>query len=282
VDHLLAPLEKGEAEIVGGSRTCGTPGLPARLDYLSTDAPVLHPSLPRGYVPALSTSNLAMWRRVAVRVGEFDATLATCEDRDFCRRARASASVSFLSRQPPCAISRPSRDSPTTQTAWCGMPGHFQYFLRHPAEERLAGSCRRRRNAPAPVAVLAVLGTGYLVLKNWPRRPDAVPLIPLIFLGQLCWHWVAISHPAGESELLDRRIVRLARRLIPASAGSDQSVRSLMLRTMERFCDGLPENALVLDAGAARRSTGRSSRAPAAVTAPSIWGSASRMEVRRH
>ncbi len=189
--NLLAPLEAGEAEMVGGSRTCGTKGLPARLDYLATDAPVLHPALPRGYVPALSTSNLAMWHCVAERVGEFDATLATCEDRDFCRRARAHGfRILFepsarVEHQPPV---KTFADYLKRMVRY-GL-GTSQYFLRHPRQEKLA------RLLPAAPALrlalwpfLAALGTGYLAWKNWPRRPDAALLSPLLFVGQLGWHW---------------------------------------------------------------------------------------------
>ena len=191
VGDLLRPLNEGEAEIAGGSRTCGTKGLAARLDYLCTDAPVLHPELPRGYVDALSTSNLAMLRSVVDRVGEFDESLATCEDRDFCRRARSlgyrilfepSATVRH---QPPIK----SFGDYTRRMVRYGK-GTSQYFLRHPREEILSmlfPSQPMLRLAFWPL--LAGLGTGYLAYRNWPRCPDALLLSPLIFVGQVCWHW---------------------------------------------------------------------------------------------
>ncbi len=191
IEKLLAPLHRDEADIVGGSRVCVTPGLLARLDYLSTDAPVLHPRLPRGAAPSLSTSNLAMRARVAREVGEFDETLATCEDRDFCLRARARGfrllyePAACVEHQPPVT----TLPGYARRMVRYGL-GTSQYFLRHRREEKLAkmfpaSPWLRLMLAP----VLAVLGTGYLVWRNWPRRPDALPLSPLLLVGQLYWHW---------------------------------------------------------------------------------------------
>jgi hypothetical protein len=36
---------------------------------------------------------------------------------------------------------------------------------------------------------LAAAGTAYLVARNLPQNIDAVPLSPLLFVGQLWWHW---------------------------------------------------------------------------------------------
>ena len=66
----------------------GQPGLAARLEYLSTDGPVLSPSLAAGPARHLSTSNLILRRDVVEKVGCFDTTLTMCEDRDFTTRAR--------------------------------------------------------------------------------------------------------------------------------------------------------------------------------------------------
>ncbi len=191
MEKLLAPIESGEADIVGGSRICVRPGLAARLDYLSADAPVLHPRLPRRYVRHLSTANLAMCRGVGEKVGVFDETLATCEDRDFC--ARALALGCRILYEPEARVSH--------LPPIYGLPDYFrrmvrygrgtsQYFLRHRDTEPLA------RLFPASPALrllmlpaLAAMGAGYLVWKNWPFEPAAAWLSPLLLCGQLCWHW---------------------------------------------------------------------------------------------
>jgi hypothetical protein len=48
---------------------------------------------------------------------------------------------------------------------------------------------------------LAAAGTAYLVARNLPQNPDAVPLSPLLFVGQLWWHWggfEAMRHEQGK------------------------------------------------------------------------------------
>lgn len=189
--RLIAPLQGGEAELVGGSRDCIQPGLAARLDYLSADAPVLHPSLPRRYVSHLSTSNLAMARETAARVGWFDEQLSTCEDRDFCVRAAALGCRllyepgALVHHQPPI---HHLGDYLRRMTRY--GRGTSEYFLLHRERERLA------KIFPASPALrllllpaLAALGSAYLVAKNWPREPAALWLSPLLCCGQLAWQW---------------------------------------------------------------------------------------------
>ena len=68
--------------------------------------------------------------------------------------------------------------------------GTSQYFARWRDEEPLAPLFPA---SPAErlllLPVLAALGTGYLMMRNLPQCPDALPLSPLLFLGQLWWHW---------------------------------------------------------------------------------------------
>jgi GT2 family glycosyltransferase len=78
------------ADFAGGSRVSGRTGLAARLEYLSTDGPVLAPELPAGSPEHLSTSNLIFRRVAAEKIGAFDEGLAMCEDRDWTARARAA------------------------------------------------------------------------------------------------------------------------------------------------------------------------------------------------
>jgi hypothetical protein len=40
---------------------------------------------------------------------------------------------------------------------------------------------------------LAAAGTAYLVARNLPQCPDALPLSPLLFVGQLCWQWGGVE-----------------------------------------------------------------------------------------
>jgi glycosyltransferase involved in cell wall biosynthesis len=57
-DVLWKVLDSGAADLASGSRAPGQPGLAARLEYLSTDGPVLSPALTAGPARHLSTSNL--------------------------------------------------------------------------------------------------------------------------------------------------------------------------------------------------------------------------------
>ncbi len=191
IERLVGPIEAGEADIAGGSRICARPGLAARLDYLSADAPILHPGLPRGYVPHLSTANLAFPRSVAEKVGAFDETLATCEDRDFCARARALGFRILYAPEARVAHLPPIYDLRDyfRRMVRYGR-GTSQYFLRHRDTEPLA------RLFPASptlrlflLPVLAALGAAYLVRKNWPCEPAAAWLSPLLLCGQFCWQW---------------------------------------------------------------------------------------------
>ena len=68
-ERLWDALASGRADLAGGSRVSGRTGLAARLEYLSTDGPVLSPRLPAGPVRHLSTSNLIFKREVVDRTG---------------------------------------------------------------------------------------------------------------------------------------------------------------------------------------------------------------------
>lgn len=190
-ETLRKPLDAGEADIVGGSRRRGGRGLAARLEYLCTDGPVLDPGLRRRPVAHLSTSNLALRRAVLEKVGPFSDSLAMCEDRDFCARARALG-FCVLYEPAACVCHRPPVFSVADYLAKMrnyGL-GTCQYFLRQHDREPLA---RLFPNQPALrlalLPVLAAMGTAYLVWKNLPHRPEALLLSPLIFAGQLWWQW---------------------------------------------------------------------------------------------
>lgn len=188
---LWQVLESREADLAGGSRTPGQPGLAARLEYLSTDGPVLSPSLAAGPARHLSTSNLILRRNVIEKTGCFDTALTMCEDRDYTTRAR---NLGFRLRYEPRA--RVTHYAAIRGFSdYLGKMRHYgagtsQYFRRWRDEEPLA------RLFPASPALrllmlpgLAAAGAGYLVARNLPQNPDAVPLSPLLFLGQICWHW---------------------------------------------------------------------------------------------
>ena len=190
-DILWNVLHSGDADLASGSRSPGQPGLAARLEYLSTDGPVLSPSLAAGPARHLSTSNLILRRDVIEKVGCFDTTLAMCEDRDFTTRARK---LGFRLRYEPKArvTHYPAIHA---LSDYLGKMRHYgtgtsQYFRRWRDEEPLA------RLFPANPALrllmlpaLSAAGTAYLVARNLPQCPDAVPLSPLLFIGQICWHW---------------------------------------------------------------------------------------------
>ncbi len=153
--------------------------------------PVLSPSLAAGPARHLSTSNLILRRDVIEKVGCFDTTLAMCEDRDFTTRARK---LGFRLRYEPKArvTHYPAIHA---LSDYLGKMRHYgtgtsQYFRRWRDEEPLA------RLFPANPALrllmlpaLSAAGTAYLVARNLPQCPDAVPLSPLLFIGQICWHW---------------------------------------------------------------------------------------------
>ncbi len=184
-------LDSGAADLASGSRAPGQTGLAARLEYLSTDGPVLSPALTAGPARHLSTSNLILRREVITKTGCFDATLTMCEDRDFTTRARK---LGFRLRYEPQArvthypaIHRVSQYLAKMRHYGTGTS---QYFRRWRDEEPLA-----RLFPASPGARLLLLpalsaaGTAYLVARNLPQCPDALPLSPLLFLGQLWWHW---------------------------------------------------------------------------------------------
>lgn len=184
-------LESGAGDLVSGSRSPGQTGLAARLEYLSTDGPVLSPRLAAGPARHLSTSNLILRREVVERVGCFDTTLTMCEDRDFTTRARK---LGFRLLYEPKA--RVTHYAPIHRLGdYLGKMRHYglgtsQYFRRWQEEEPLArvfpvGPTARLLLLPA----LAAAGTAYLVARNLPQCPDAVPLSPLLFVGQLWWHY---------------------------------------------------------------------------------------------
>ena len=204
-DVLWNVLNSGHADLASGSRTPGQPGLAARLEYLSTDGPVLSPGLAAGPARHLSTSNLILRRDVVAKVGCFDTALAMCEDRDFTTRARK---LGFRLRFEPKASVTHYPAIHRLSDYWSKMrhygTGTSQYFVRWRDEEPLA------RLFPANPALrllllpaLAAAGTAYLVARNLPQNPDATPLSPLLFAGQLCWHWggfEAMRQPRMEQE----------------------------------------------------------------------------------
>ena len=184
-------LDSGAADLASGSRTPGQPGLAARLEYLSTDGPVLSPALTAGPARHLSTSNLILRREVVAKTGCFDATLAMCEDRDFTTRARK---LGFQLRYEPKARVTHYPAIYRVREYLAKMrhygTGTSQYFRRWQDEEPLA---RLFPTSPAArlllLPALAAAGTVYLVVRNLPQNLDAVPLSPLLFIGQLWWHW---------------------------------------------------------------------------------------------
>jgi GT2 family glycosyltransferase len=190
-DVLWNVLDSGAADLASGSRAPGQPGLAARLEYLSTDGPVLSPALTAGPARHLSTSNLILRRDVVAKTGCFDATLTMCEDRDFTTRARK---LGFRLRYEPKArvthypeIHRVSKYLAKMRHYGTGTS---QYFRRWRDEEPLAGLFPASPTARLILLpALAAAGTAYLVARNLPQNPDAVPLSPLLFVGQLWWHW---------------------------------------------------------------------------------------------
>jgi GT2 family glycosyltransferase len=179
-----------EADFAGGSRVSARTGLAARLEYLSTDGPVLSPDLPPGSPEHLSTSNLIFRRAAVEQIGPFDEGLAMCEDRDWTARARAAG---FRLRfEPRARVTHHS--SVTRMRDYFARMRHYgfgtsQYFAQRPDEglARLFPTNAELRLLLLPA--LAAAGTGYLVLRNLPRHWDAIPLSPLLFAGQLAWHW---------------------------------------------------------------------------------------------
>jgi GT2 family glycosyltransferase len=189
-ERLWDAVASGRADLAGGSRVSGRTGLAARLEYLSTDGPVLSPRLPAGPARHLSTSNLIFRREVVERTGRFDEKLAMCEDRDFTARAREAG---FRLRFEPSARVTHYSSVERAREYFARMRhygyGTSQYFAMRPGEP-LAGLFPRSAAARLLLLpFLAAAGTAYLVLRNLPQYPDAVALSPLLFAGQMSWHW---------------------------------------------------------------------------------------------
>jgi GT2 family glycosyltransferase len=190
-ETLSKPVAAGEADLVGGSRGIGQTGLAARLEYLSTDGPVMAPGLKRAPARHLSTSNLILRREVADKIGAFDESLAMCEDRDFTTRARLAGfrllfepAARVMHYPPTCSLSQY-----VSRMRHYGF-GTSQYFLRWRDEERLARIFPRSAAARLMLLpALAAAGAGYLVARNLPQCPDAILLSPLLLAGQFGWHW---------------------------------------------------------------------------------------------
>ncbi len=190
-DVLWNVLDSGAADLASGSRAPGQPGLAARLEYLSTDGPVLSPGLAAGPARHLSTSNLILRREVAAKVGCFDTTLTMCEDRDFTTRARK---LGFRLRyQPQARVTH--YPAIYRLSEYLGKMRHYgtgtsEYFCRWRDEEPIA---RLFPTSPSArlllLPALAAAGTAYLVARNLPQCPDALPLSPLLFVGQVWWQW---------------------------------------------------------------------------------------------
>lgn len=190
-DVLWNVLDSGEADLASGSRTPGQQGLAARLEYLSTDGPVLSPGLAAGPARHLSTSNLILRRDVVAKVGCFDTTLTMCEDRDFTTRARK---LGFHLRYEPKA--RVTHYPAIHRLSdYLGKMRHYgtgtsQYFRRWSKEEPIARFFPASPSARLLLLpALAAAGAAYLVARNLPQNPDAVPLSPLLFVGQVWWQW---------------------------------------------------------------------------------------------
>ena len=190
-DVLWNALDSGDADLASGSRTPGQPGLAARLEYLSTDGPVLSPGLAAGPARHLSTSNLILRRDVVAKVGCFDTALTMCEDRDFTTRARK---LGFRLRYQPQA--RVTHYPAIFRISdYLGKMRHYgtgtsQYFRRWREEEPLARLFPASPSARLLLLpALAAAGTAYLVARNLPQCPDALPLSPLLFVGQVWWQW---------------------------------------------------------------------------------------------
>jgi mycofactocin glycosyltransferase len=190
-DVLWNVLDSGTADLASGSRAPGQPGLAARLEYLSTDGPVLSPAIKASPARHLSTSNLILRREVVTKTGCFDATLTMCEDRDFTTRARK---LGFRLRYEPQArvthypaIHRVSEYLAKMRHYGTGTS---EYFRRSGSDEPLASLFPASPTARLLLLpALAAAGTAYLVARNLPQNPDAVALSPLLFVGQLWWHW---------------------------------------------------------------------------------------------
>jgi GT2 family glycosyltransferase len=190
-DILWNVLNAGDADLASGSRTPGQPGLAARLEYLSTDGPVLSPGITAGPARHLSTSNLILRRDVVSKVGCFDTTLSMCEDRDFTTRARK---LGFRLRYEPKA--RVTHYPAIHRLSdYLGKMRHYgtgtsQYFRRWRDDEPLARLFPASPSARLLLLpALAAAGTAYLVARNLPQCPDALPLSPLLFMGQVWWQW---------------------------------------------------------------------------------------------
>ena len=189
-ETLWNVVNSGQAELACGSRVSGQSGIAARVEYLSTDGPALSPKLPAEARSHLSTSNLVLLRKVVERVGPFDETLAMCEDRDFTVRAVENGFRLFF--EPKARVTHfagvDSVGGYLRRMRHYGF-GTSQFFAGRPAESLARFFPRQPLVRLLSLPVLAVAGTGYLVLRNLRNGWDCVLLSPALCLGQVWWQW---------------------------------------------------------------------------------------------
>jgi GT2 family glycosyltransferase len=189
-ETLFNVVKSGKADLACGSRVVGHSGVAPRVEYLSTDGPALSPKLSAGKRHHLSTCNLVFSRKVVDKVGQFDETLAMCEDRDFTvRAAQAGFRLHF---EPKAQVIHYS--GVTSMKIYLRRMRHYgfgtsQFFASRPAESLARFFPTNPFIRLLSIPFLAAAGTGYLVLKNLSNGWDCLLLSPAIYLGQFWWQW---------------------------------------------------------------------------------------------
>jgi GT2 family glycosyltransferase len=211
-ETLCKIVQSGQAELACGSRVSGQRGIGARVEYLSTDGPALSPRLAPGTRQHLSTCNLVLLRNVVERVGQFDETLAMCEDRDFTVRAAESGFRLYF--EPKARVTHYS--GVDSMTSYLRRMRHYgfgtsQFFARRPAESLARFFPRRPLARLLSLPFLAIAGTGYLIWRNIQNGWDCLLLSPALCWGQLWWQWGGyqamrnIRSAETKSEITDRK-----------------------------------------------------------------------------
>ncbi len=169
------------------ARVPGQPGSP-RLEYLSTDGPVLSPGLAAG-------------PRAICQLEPDCAARGDRESRCLTPRSPsarvATSPLARASLASACATTEGPRDALSAVhglSDYLGKVRHYgtgtsQYFRRWSEEEPMRACSLSSRAAPASAARAFAAGTAYLVARNLPQCPDALPLSPLLFVGQVWWQW---------------------------------------------------------------------------------------------
>ena len=113
-----------------------------------------------------------------------------CEDRDFTARARELGFRLFY--EPQARVTHYPSDDALSDYLGNAPLRNRNVAVFPPLEPGRTHGARVPRRPALRLLLLPALsaaGTAYLVARNLPQCPDALPLSPLLFVGQVWWQW---------------------------------------------------------------------------------------------